>query len=310
MKKIALLCLALGLTFFVQAQDEEKEPPKEGWSTAGTASLLFNQAAFNHEWQGGGVSNISGNFTASYDFNYRKNGFAWDNKIMADYGATKIKNQEYIQKTNDRLEFTSNIGKQIGETNWYYSGILNFKTQFDSGFEETEEVVVVNGQSVTIKNRERITKFLSPAYLMVGPGLLWKKSDNLKVNFAPATARFVFVDGQFTDPTDPRNKLDADNAYFGVDANETMRFEFGMAINGYAKFELAKNISMENILALYSNYLEDPQNVDIDYTANINMKVNDFITTNFAFQAIYDDNAVKGFQIREALGVGVTYKFQ
>jgi hypothetical protein len=69
------------------------------------------------------------------------------------------------------------------------------------------------------------------------------------------------------------------------------------------------NISAENILNLYSNYLEDPQNVDIDYTFNLVMKVNKYISTNVTFQAIYDDNAVQGFQIREALGVGLTYGF-
>ncbi len=310
MKKLTFLWVACCIALTAQAQETETEASDEGWKTSGTVSLLFNQAAFNAEWQGGGVSNISGNLTGAYDFNYKKGSLSWDNRIMADYGATKIKNQEYIQKTNDRLEFTSTLGKRIGETNWYYSAILNFKTQFDSGFEETEEVVVVNGQNVTIKSRSRITKFLSPAYLMIGPGAMWKKSDNLKVNFAPATARLVLVDGQFTDPNDPRNKLDADNAYFGVDANETLRFELGFAINGYAKFDLMKNVSMENILALYSNYLEDPQNMDVDYTANVNMKVNEWLTTNIAFQAIYDDNAVKGFQIREAIGVGLTYKFE
>lgn len=310
MKKLSILCAVLFITMHVKAQEAETEEPADGWKTAATVSLLFNQAAFNAEWQGGGVSNISGNLTGTYDFNYKKGSLSWDNRFMADYGATKIRNQEYVQKTNDRLEFTSTLGKRIGESNWYYSGILNFKTQFDSGFEETDQVVVVNGQNVTIKTRSRITKFLSPAYLMAGPGMLWKKSDNLKVNIAPATARLVFVDKQFTDPNDPRNKLDADMAYFGVDANETMRFELGFAVNGYAKFDLMKNVSMENILALYSNYLEDPQNMDIDYTANVNMKVNEWLTTNIAFQAIYDDNAVKGFQIREAIGVGLTYKFE
>ena len=69
------------------------------------------------------------------------------------------------------------------------------------------------------------------------------------------------------------------------------------------------NVSVENILNLYSNYLEDPQNVDIDYTLNLVMKVNKYISSNVTFQAIYDDNAVQGFQIREALGVGLTYGF-
>jgi hypothetical protein len=308
MKKLLLLTILLMSQFVLFAQDEtEEEKPKDGWSKSGNVSLLFNQAAFNAEWQGGGISNIAGNASLVYNMNYRKGKLSWDNNIIADYGLTKLANVNYTQKTNDRLEFTSTLGKQIKETNWYYSGLLNFKTQFDSGFQETERTEIVNGEEITITNRTRITKFLSPAYLLIGPGVMWKKSDNLKVNISPASARFVFVDGQFTDPNDPRNQLDASNAYFGVDAGQTTRFEFGAALNGYAKFGLMKNITLENILALYSNYLEDPQNVDIDYTANLNMSVNEWITVNLAFQAIYDDNAVRGFQIREALGVGITY---
>jgi hypothetical protein len=66
---------------------------------------------------------------------------------------------------------------------------------------------------------------------------------------------------------------------------------------------------MENIMNLYSNYHEDPQNIDIDYTLNINMKVNKYLSTNFAFQTIYDDNAFAGFQTRQNIGIGVNYTF-
>jgi len=70
-----------------------------------------------------------------------------------------------------------------------------------------------------------------------------------------------------------------------------------------------ENITLENLLLLYSNYLEDPQNVDIDYTLNLVMKVNEWINATATFQAIYDDNAIQGFQIRETLGIGVGYQF-
>ena len=49
--------------------------------------------------------------------------------------------------------------------------------------------------------------------------------------------------------------------------------------------------------------------IDIDYTANLVMTINKYLSANFTFQAIYDDNAAKAFQIREVLGLGVTYKF-
>ena len=197
------------------------------------------------------------------------------------------------------------LGKQINESNWYYSFFINLRTQFAPGYEFFEDV---NGDEA----RTEITRFFSPAYLQLGPGMLWKKSDNLKVNIAPATARFIFVSKDFTDVGNAQADIDAFNAaggYFGVEANETMRFEFGAALNAYAKFELMKNVSMENILSLYSNYLEDPQNVDIDYTTNVVMTINKYLSTNLTFQAIYDDNAIGAFQIREVFGLGVNYGF-
>jgi len=224
---------------------------------------------------------------------------------MADYGITKTQDQDFTRKTSDRFEVNSILGKQINETNWYYSFFMNFRTQFTSGYEYGEDLM---GNEI----RTETTKLLSPGYLQAGPGMLWKKSDNLKVNIAPATARLIFVSSQFTDIGMDQAVIDAFNdagGYFGVDANETTRFEFGAAVGAYAKLNLMENISMENVLNLYSNYLEDPQNVDIDYTMNLVMAVNKWITANVVFQAIYDDNAVEGFQIREGLGIGVTYGF-
>lgn len=301
---LLLLIISVPLTLFSQDEDK-KEPPKQGWTKAGDISLLFNQSAFNAEWMGGGTSNYSGNIKLTYDFNYRKDKLTWDNRILGDYGITKNRGEDFSKKTNDRLELNSILGREIDDTNWYYSFFLNFKTQFASGYEYDEDDA---GKDI----RTETTHFMSPGYLQFGPGILWKKNDNLKVNIAPAAAKLIFVSDRFTevDKTDSA-LLDAynENKYFGVDANKTMRFEFGASISAYAKFDIMANISAENILNLYSNYLEDPQNVDIDYTLNLILKVNRYISTNLTFQAIYDDNAVKGFQIREALGVGVTYGF-
>jgi len=322
MKKLILLIALLVVSLTSLAQDaEEKEGLKDGWSKGGNISLLFNQAAFNHEWTGGGVSNIAGNLAISYDMNYKKGKISWDNKLLADYGLTKLKSDDFTRKTNDRLELNSLVGKQIKESLWYLSAFMNFKTQMDSGYEDTDTPVLdsngdplvdASGATIFETTRDKTTHFFSPAYLQVGPGLLWKKSDNLKVNIAPLTSKLIFVHDEFTNVGNDPEAIRAFNAaggYFGVEANETSRYEFGASVSAYAKFNLMANISLENILNLYSNYLEDPQNVDVDYMANLVMSVNNWVTVNIAFQAIYDDNAVKGFQIREALGVGVTHKF-
>lgn len=309
MTKKFLLLVILGIApLMLTAQEEKaKDSIQNGWKRAGNIALLFNQAAFNHEWTGGGTSNYAGNLTLTYDFNYRHDKLSWDSRLLVDYGISRNKDDKYARKTNDRLEFNSILGKQIKESEWYYSLFYNFKTQLAKGYDFNKDLDQSDPGYRTEKNH-----FMSPGYMQFGPGLLWKKNDNFYVNIAPATAKLIFVDKEFTavDESIP-GALDAynENKYYGVDANKTSRFEFGASLSGYAKFAIMSNVTTENILNLYANYLEDTKNVDIDYTMNLVMKVNEFITTNVTFQAIYDDNAAKGFQIREALGVGVTYGF-
>ncbi len=244
--------------------------------------MLVNQSSFEN-WQAGGQSNVSGNVGVNYDFNYTKGNLSWTNKVIVAYGLTKIKDQPE-QKTDDRIEFTSTAGKKAGG-NWYYSMFFNFKTQMDAGLDPASGL--------------RNSQLFSPAYFQLGPGMLWKKSDNLRVNIAPATSRLILVDGKFTELA----------SSFGVEQGKTSRVEFGAAVNGYYKFQIMENVTFENILNLYSNYLEDAQNVDLDYQLNVVLKVNKYLTTNFAFQTIYDDNAFRGFQTRQVIGLGVNYTF-
>ena len=115
---------------------EPQEKVETVWTESAVTTFLFNQAAFNKEWQGGGISNVAGNVTLTYNLNYNKNGVNWDTKVTAEYGAAKIQAQDNLQKTNDRVEVISVVGKKIRNSRWFYSGLFNFKTQFDSGFEE------------------------------------------------------------------------------------------------------------------------------------------------------------------------------
>ncbi len=279
MKKLILL---FALSIQLQSLYAQETHETTAWSRSGTFTFLLNQSAFEN-WVAGGVSSVSGTVGINYDVNYLKDDWSWDNKIIASFGITKIKDQD-TQKSDDRLEWNSVLGKKASGY-WYYSGFINFKTQFTDDLDS---------------DTEGPTKFLSPGYLQIGPGMLWKKSENLKVNIAPTTSKLIVVDKNLTLPN---------AAYFGVEEGKSTRFEFGASIGAYYKFDLMKNISMENILNLYSNYLEDPQNVDLDYTMNLVMNINKYISTTLAYQTIYDDNAFEGLQTRQVFGLGVNYNF-
>jgi hypothetical protein len=291
---LSLIFISFFNTLFAQLNEKELLKKNEeaaaklikgkpnGWFKKGTLTFLANQATFNN-WLAGGQSNISGMLGVNYDFNYKKDTWNWDNKIIAGYGLTKIKYQS-TQKVDDRLQFSSLLGKKTSlNSKWYYSAFFNFKTQFDSGFEHDLKT----------------SHFFSPAYFQFGPGMLWKKNDELKLNFAPATSKVIVVDSKFTQ----------NSPSFGVLQEKSSRYEFGAAVNTYYKCKVMENVMMENILNLYSNYFDLPQNVEVDYTLNMVMKVNKYLSTNFAFQTLYENNAFSGFQTRQIIGVGMNYGF-
>lgn len=274
-----------------KSESQAKDPVGGLWSYSGKASLLFNQTAFS-QWASGGVNNISLGFSVDYEVHYRENGWSWDTKSSGSYGLSYIQGDKFLKKTNDRLEINSLLGKEFSDT-WSYSTILNFKSQIAHGYrfgtnEEGEET------------RSLRTQFFSPAYLQFGVGLYWKKSTDLWLNIAPFTQRITFVSRQFT------QDLAEDKAYFGVSKGNSHLFELGASISGFYKFEVLENIFIENRLALYTDYLGKPKNIDLDYSLTATMKVNEYISTQLEVQLVYDDNAVQNLQSREVFGVGLS----
>lgn len=282
MKKTVLTLVFFLTILSVNAQEITKDTTKF-WTKKGNISVLFSQAAYNKEWLGGGTSNISGNFGLNYDMNYKRGNVVWDNKFILAYGLSKIDGTGTTAKTDDRIEINSLYGKKISR-NWFYSGYFNFKSQMDIGLN---------------RNNDVISHFMSPAFFQLGPGLLWKKGDKLSINFAPAASKLIIVHDHFTEfgPS------------FGVLQGDNIRYELGASITAYYKFVAMANVSIENRLNLYSNYLENPQNVDIDYQVNTTMRINKYLSSSLNLHIIYDDNSIKAFQVKELLGVGINCDF-
>ena len=112
--------------------------------------------------------------------------------------------------------------------------------------------------------------------------------------------RLILVNKDFT------QNLAEGKTYFGVKKGKNNRFELGASLSSYFKVQLLENVELENRLSLYSDYLENPGNIDLDYTITTIMKVNKYLTTNLIFQFIYDDNSIKRLQVREVMGIGLS----
>ena len=290
--------MALSFAIISFAQDEQPQ----GWSHKGNIGLNFGQSSYTN-WAAGGQNTINGQGIFNYELRYLKGNFKWDNILNTSLGYSYFDFKHKPIKTDDKIEFSSLAGIKATE-HLNYSAELAFRSQFAKGFKYDED-------STTY-----ISKFLAPAYVTLGLGIEWVPNPHFSLYFSPITGRLTIVND---------DRL-AEEGAFGVndlDKNDTVlhakaakvRYEFGARAVAKFEYPLAKNIDFNSKLELFSNYLNHPERVDVDWQNMLVLKVNDWLNCNLATHLIYDydipfyDEAgvkIKGskLQFKEVLAIG------
>ena len=263
------------------------------WTKRGNIAVLLNQTGFS-DWVGGGTNNFSGTIKFDYEWEYRNKGWDWLSNVESAFGLAKYKNAPFARKIDDRILIQSIVGKEFTR-NLSFSAFFNFTSQIGNGYKYKKD-------DDNNEIRELTTRIFSPAYFQIGSGFLWKKDEKLWVNYSPIASRLILVSKKFTDG------LSENESYFGVSPNKSSRYELGANLTFHSEGSLLENVNYKQDLKLFSNYLEDASNIDLDYLAQIEINVNPFLSTQLIFQLIYDDNAVSRLQVREVFGVGVQLK--
>ena len=263
------------------------------WTKRGNIAVLLNQTGFS-DWVGGGTNNFSATIKFDYEWEYSDKGWNWLSNVESAFGLAKYKNAPFARKIDDRILIQSIIGKEFTK-NLSFSAFFNFTSQIGNGYKYKKDV---DNNEI----RELTTRIFSPAYFQIGSGFLWKKDEKLWVNYSPIASRLILVSKKFTDG------LFDNETYFGVASKKSSRYELGANLTFHSEGRLIENVNYKQDLKLFSNYLEDASNIDLDYLAQIEINVNPLLSTQLIFQLIYDDNAVSRLQVREVFGVGVQLK--
>jgi len=280
--KFLIVLFILNYTL-ISAQEQQKDS-LSNWKTEGKATLLFNQSSFSN-WISGGDNAVAGNLNVDYIVNYKNKNWTWNNSMRLAYGINNSKSKG-TRKTEDRVEWKTLVGYKK-DKKWYYSFFLNFQTQFFNGYDYKKDPEATTP----------ISTGFSPAYINFGPGILYEKTSDLKINLSPATSKLTIV----TDDT-----LSKQGAY-GVTPGKTIKEDLGFYASIYYKRTIMENIDMINILDLYANYIRDFKNIDFDYQVKFVMKVNKYMSTNLNFQAVYNSSALARLQFKEIFGIGFNY---
>ena len=312
-KVIIVLFLFVGIFQYTAGQVTEAEKnlraktadTLQGWKTGGVIAINLAQTSLKN-WASGGQNSFATNGIFSAFANYRKGVTAWDNSLDVGYGLLKQGKNSSFRKTDDKIDFLSKYGKEAFK-NFYYAAVLNLKTQMAPGYNYPNDSV-------------KISDFFAPAYLLGALGMDYKPDAYFSAFIAPLTAKFTFV----------KNKALYDIGAFGVTPGKKVLSEFGgylRAIYSRNDFKsaLLKNVSFTTKIDLFSNYLDNPQNIVINWETLIAMKVNKYISVSFNTQLIYDDKIkikvdrnndgvlddIPGSrtQFKEILGVGISIKF-
>ena len=276
------------------------------WKHGGIISLNGQEVSLTN-WAAGGQGAISVGGLVNVFFNYHKKKIIWNTNVILQYGVIKQGSNKNWLKTDDRIQLTSKVGREAFKRA-YYSGLVDFKTQFAPGYNYPNDST-------------KISNFMAPAYALIALGMDFEVDSNLSFFVSPATARLTYVND---------NNLAKQGAY-GVqaqvfDANGTVitpykniRYQFG----GYAKMQYQRNI-MQNVafgtmVEVFADYLNHPENLYVNWTTLLTMKVNKYISATFSTQLIYDpavkiqqaDGKLVGprVQFKQVLGVGFSYKF-
>jgi len=294
MKKYLFILLLFPMSLFSQQVPDTLKR----WETKGLISFNFSQISLSN-WVAGGRSSYAGVGIFNYAAKYTKDNLLWENTLDLGYGLIKEQDRGTV-KSDDRISFSSKLGLKQSEK-LYYSLLFDYKTQFANGYKYPNTT-------------DPISTFMSPGYFTLALGMDYKPQKDVSIFFSPATARLTMV-------------LDDDlsnQGAFGVDPGEKTRFELGALLKFDINTEIMKNVTLNNKIDFFSNYLEKPQNIDIDWDLMLNMKVNEYLSANLITNLIYDDDIKvpidenedgiiestgPRIQFKEMFGIGLNIKF-
>jgi len=302
MKKIITTVITVAFAGSTMAQTST--PVDTSWKKGGMGSINFNQVALSN-WAAGGENSISGAAFLTLFANYAKDRLVWDNQLDLAYGLLKSGDAK-VRKNEDKIDLNSKLGyKMSHDSKFYYTFLFNFKSQFANGYDYKNDTLL----------KYPISKFLAPGYLLYSIGIDYKPNDAFSLYLSPLTGRTIIVNDDMLSQA----------GAFGVDPGKKSLTQLGAYLRAMYKKDVFTNVNFQTKLELFSNYLDNPQNIAVNHEILIAMKVNKYITANIGTQMIYDDiipvtvikekSGVKEaktgprLQFKEVFGIGLSYKF-
>lgn len=318
MKRQLFTLVVLAFTATLSAQNLEnvdkalqKKPTIQadttgGWKFSGIYSASSTLTSLTN-WAAGGNNNLNVNGLMRQFAVKRVKDWNWFNLLEANLGY----NFQDIGtlKTDDKLEFTTRLDRNLKESKWSVSIFGNFRTQFVDGFATVDAV-------------ERISTFMAPGFLTYGLGMTNASFKGFSIYASPIQAKHTFVNDSALFARDAFFDKTIPNVTVGSIGGR--RVEMGAFVDIIYKNTFAKKIELNSRLNLFSNYLDRPQNIDVNWENIFLFKLVKNLSLSIQTHLIYDHDInvrprtnsptpdvfdAPGTQFRFISGIGIAYAF-
>jgi hypothetical protein len=300
-----LLILSLSITPFLQAQDEEELP--EGWTTKLSFGLDFSQLLQLNPKVGAGQNNFGFGGLIAIDATYNRNRWLWENGFSWQFGVQKVGSGDVaysapgdtnvtfpkvpFQKTVDQLRLGSKLGYSIDPANkWFVSGAFTLFTQTAityTGPSNYPGNFLSNFAGVSLLN----SSFFNPAFITLSAGIEYKPSPKFSFYLSPFAGKWIVVPDDEIALLGVHGNPVTRDADGNIIAAENVFNQFGALFRAaYTDQYWNERINFRSALLLYSNYLQNPQNIDVDWINELGIRLFGGFEISYVLTLFYDDD--------------------
>ncbi len=288
-------------------ENGEEDELKEGWNTAFSVGLDVAQLFQLNPKQGAGQNRFGFGGAVFLDGIYKKDRLLWESALSWQFGVQKLgagvlvlpfveENEKVpFQKTIDELRLGSKLGYALQEdSKWYLSAAFTLFTGVAPSYPgpPTYPGNFLRNFVDTITN----TKFFSPANMTLSLGIEYKPNENFSVYYSPLGAKWIVVAndqiaalGIHGNPV--RGMRDPDTGLY-TDFDNTFS-QFGSLLRAsYRNKLLNERLNFRSSILLYSNYLKNPQNIDVDWNNELRLTLIENLKISLLVNVFYDDDVL------------------
>ena len=322
---------------------QKVEKPKY-WEESLKTNIKFGQTSLTN-WAAGGDNTVTLQAFIDGNANYKKNDLFWNNRLQLDYGFVYASSKPILQKSDDRIYLESKFGyKNASMKNFSLSVNYDFKSQFNTGYDYlTPSVPADKYQDADgnvpglndLPHRDQVSLwkdarkmksgFLAPAYTNLAVGIDLKPTKWLSLNLAPLTGGVVIVRNELLRKN---YSMQLKEEYLNQDLSsmapeelgacyKPARFEFGAQVKADIAVKVNDNFSYTSQLVLFSNYLDHPENMRVNWDNRFDWKLAKYFSLTVTTNMIYDDKIMifsdkdgltkQRVQFKQSMLFGFTY---